>query len=117
MGGNPVVTSGTDIPMGLIFGIINILYPIIISVIAIVMTTLDKKYAEKGGWRISERSLFLVAILGGALAMYITMKIIRHKTQHKRFMIGLPIIIAVHILLIVGIPVIIFLNTFIQLNF
>lgn len=117
MGGNPVVTSGTDIPMGLIFGIINIFYPIIISIIAIVMTTLDKKYAEKGSWRISERSLFLVAILGGALAMYITMKIIRHKTQHKRFMIGLPIIIAVHILLIVGIPVIIFLNTFIQLNF
>ena len=117
MGGNPVITSGDNIPMGLIFGIINIFYPIIISIIAIVMTTLDKKYAEKGGWRISERSLFLVAILGGALAMYITMKIIRHKTQHKRFMIGLPIIIAVHILLIVGIPVIIFLNTFIQLNF
>ena len=114
---NPVVTSGTDIPMGLIFGIINILYPIIISVIAIVMTTLDKKYAEKGGWRISERSLFLVAILGGALAMYITMKIIRHKTQHKRFMIGLPIIIALHILLIVGIPVIILLSTFLQLNY
>ena len=110
MGGNPVVTSGTDIPMGLIFGIINILYPIIISVIAIVMTTLDKKYAEKGGWRISERSLFLVAILGGALAMYITMKIIRHKTQHKRFMIGLPIIIAVHIFLILGIPFLILLS-------
>ena len=116
MVGNPVVTSGTDIPMGLIFGIVNILYPIIISVIAIVMTMLDKKYAEKGKWRIPERTLFLVGILGGAVAMYITMKTIRHKTRHKLFMTGLPIVIAVHILLILGIPFLIFLNVFLQLN-
>ncbi len=116
MGGNPVVTEASSIPMGLIFGIIQVGYPVIISIIAVVMTILDKKYAEKGKWRIPERTLFLVGILGGAVAMYITMKTIRHKTRHKLFMTGLPIVIAVHILLILGIPFLILLNVFLQLN-
>lgn len=117
MGGNPVITSGDNIPLGLIFGIISLFYPMIISIVAVVMTIKDKKAAEKGRWRVPERTLFLVGILGGALAMYITMKTIRHKTQHKLFMTGLPIVIGVHIFLIAVIPFLILLNTFLQLNF
>lgn len=53
----------------------------------------DKLKAKLDGWRVPEKTLFITSFLGGALGMYITMQLIRHKTQHKRFMIGLPVII------------------------
>ncbi len=71
---------------------IAIIYFIIISLFAIVFTVKDKKRAIKNKWRVKESTLFLLAFLGGSLAEYLTMKAIRHKTQHKRFMIGLPVI-------------------------
>ena len=69
------------------------LYFLIISFITMCVTTADKLKAKKGRRRISEKTLFALAFSGGALSEYITMKTIRHKTLHKRFMIGLPIII------------------------
>ena len=59
--------------------------------------TIGDKLAAKCGWRrVPEQTLFLLALIGGAAAMYVTMLLIRHKTKHKRFMLGLPLIIAVH---------------------
>ena len=58
-----------------------------------IMTASDKSRAKRHKRRIPERTLFITAILGGSAAMYITMLTIRHKTKHKRFMIGLPLII------------------------
>ncbi|MBR0415471.1 MAG: DUF1294 domain-containing protein [Clostridia bacterium] len=49
---------------------------------------------------LSEKALFLVALLGGAFPMWLTMLIIRHKTKHKRFMIGLPLITLLQLLLL-----------------
>ena len=46
----------------------------------------------KGGWRVPEAALLLLSALGGSLAMYITMLLIRHKTKHIKFMLGIPII-------------------------
>lgn len=57
------------------------------------MCCLDKSLARNRSRRISEKALFTVSAIGGAAAMYITMLFIRHKTKHKRFMIGLPLII------------------------
>lgn len=72
------------------------------NAIAIVMTLLDKSFArKKGARRIPEWKLFAAALLGEAFGMYATMRRIRHKTLHKRFMIGLPIIFAVQILMAV----------------
>ena len=48
--------------------------------------------AKKGGWRVPEALLLLLSALGGSLAMYITMLLIRHKTKHIKFMLGIPII-------------------------
>ncbi len=76
-----------------------IIYLAVISVVAIVMTMLDKSKAKRKKWRIPESSLMLVGLFGGATAMYITMKTIRHKTKHKKFMIGLPLEIALHALI------------------
>ena len=56
------------------------------------LTAYDKHRARKGVWRVPERTLFLVALLGGSAAMYLTMRLIRHKTKHRRFMWGLPLL-------------------------
>ena len=79
-----------------------IVFLIAISIFAIIITVYDKlasKYIKKV--RISEKFLFITAVLGGSVAMYLTMKIIRHKTRHKQFMIGLPIIILFHAVILV----------------
>lgn len=76
-----------------------LVYLLIPSVIAVITTAYDKWAARHNRRRIAERTLFGMAIAGGAFAMYLTMYIIRHKTKHKRFMIGLPLITVGHIAL------------------
>ena len=71
-----------------------IAYAIAVSLVAAVMTVWDKACARRGRWRVAESTLFLVAALGGAAAMYATMRLVRHKTRHRRFMWGLPLIMA-----------------------
>lgn len=68
-------------------------YLAVISFVTFTVTALDKIFAKKNMRRIPEATLLTLALFGGALSEYITMKIIRHKTLHKKFMIGLPVII------------------------
>lgn len=66
--------------------------------IACILACLYDKTAAKAGWRrLSEASLFTLAIAGGALAMLVCMRMIRHKTRHRSFMIGLPVIILIQL--------------------
>ncbi len=53
--------------------------------------------------RVPEKTLFLFALAGGAVPELVTMLIIRHKTKHKRFMIGLPVIIFAQVILAVAV--------------
>lgn len=76
-------------------------YLLVISIVGFILPPIDKSRAKRGVWRIPEKTLFIVSLLGGAVAMYISMRIFRHKTLHKRFMIGIPLIIVLHIALIV----------------
>jgi uncharacterized membrane protein YsdA (DUF1294 family) len=85
--------------------IIAVAYFIIINIIASIMASSDKKRAVKGKRRIPERTLMIVGLFGGACGEYITMKKIHHKTLHKKFMIGLPLEIFLHIVIIVLIVV------------
>ena len=73
----------------------------VVSLIAIVITVCDKLLAKKNGRRVPEKALFILAFLGGAVAEFITMKIIRHKTLHKKFMLGLPAIIIIQFAVVV----------------
>lgn len=57
---------------------------------------LGQKAAQRHRRRVPEATLLLLAALGGGVCMYITMKAIRHKTLHKKFMIGLPLLILLH---------------------
>ncbi|MBO5929635.1 MAG: DUF1294 domain-containing protein [Clostridia bacterium] len=68
-------------------------YFAVVSIAAIVLTVSDKWCARRKRQRVPETVLFLTAILGGSAAMYLTMLLIRHKTLHKRFMLGLPAIL------------------------
>lgn len=79
-------------------------YAVGISAAAAIVTVYDKAAAKRRpGHRVAERTLFWLAALGGSTAMYLTMRLIRHKTLHKRFMVGLPVMIAVQALLIGGV--------------
>jgi len=57
----------------------------------------DKSSAKKGRRRVKESTLLIVAALGGSLAMLLTMLAVRHKTKHAKFMVGIPVIIALQI--------------------
>lgn len=76
-------------------------YFILISVISVAFTVGDKQSAKRGGRRVPEDFLLTLGLLGGALAEYIAMKIIHHKTRHKKFMIGLPVEIIIHLAIVV----------------
>ena len=74
-----------------------LLYYVIINIIAAIVTVADKTAAKKGSRRISEKTLFAISFLGGSFLMFAVMRIIRHKTLHNRFMLGLPIISLLHL--------------------
>ena len=67
-------------------------YLLLINLAAVILTISDKRRSIRHQFRIPEKALFLVALLGGSVGEYAAMRIIRHKTLHKRFMWGLPAI-------------------------
>lgn len=82
--------------------VIALIYIGIISVISIIVCCYDKiaaKHATKH--RIRERTLLLLSALGGSVAMLAVMLLIRHKTKHVKFMLGIPIIIIIQVALII----------------
>ena len=68
-----------------------------VSVWAIGLTMYDKRAAKSGLWRVKERTLLFASMIGGSVAMFLTMRVIRHKTKHAKFMIGIPVIIILQI--------------------
>lgn len=69
----------------------------IVNVAGFILPAVDKRRAKKDRWRIRESTLFLISALGGSVAMYISMRLFQHKTKHKRFMIGIPVIIVLQL--------------------
>ena len=81
--------------------IIFIVYILVINLIAFLLTYYDKKASKIGLRRVKENTLMLVALLGGSAAMYITMKMIHHKTRVSLFMVGLPFIFVLEMILVI----------------
>lgn len=77
------------------------IYLALINAAGLALMRADKKKAQKGAWRISENTLMTVAILGGSIGAILGMKLFRHKTRHPKFYIGLPVILALQILLVI----------------
>ena len=80
-------------------------YLLAISTISAVMCVVDKMNAIRGSWRVRERDLFLLCIMGGSAVMYLVMRIIHHKTHHNRFMIGIPIIFLLQVAAVAAIVI------------
>ncbi len=74
-------------------------YLLEINVVALILCAVDKVRAGAGKWRVPEATLFLSAALGGSPALLLGMLLLRHKTKHKRFMIGVPAILACQLIL------------------
>ncbi len=77
---------------------ILILTAVLINNIAdFVIMGYDKRQAEKGGWRVSEKSLMLYALFFGAAGIWAGMRVFRHKTKHIKFTVGVPICFVINI--------------------
>ena len=75
-------------------------YLIVINVVTFLVYGIDKWKAKQGSWRISEATLLILAVNGGSIGALLGMKVWRHKTMHKKFKYGLPLILLVQIALI-----------------
>ena len=72
-----------------------------ISLLSVILCVYDKSAARLKVRRISEKTLFFLSALGGALFMFITMIIIRHKTKKASFMIFVPLMAMIHLLVVI----------------
>ena len=72
----------------------------VMSLAAFAAFGLDKYKAKAGKWRIPERTLFLLALLGGGIGAFLGMKVFHHKTMHKQFVIGIPAIMVIQAVLL-----------------
>ena len=76
-----------------------LLYLMIVNAAAFLLMLADKLKAKRGVWRIPERVLLGSALLGGSIGALIGMYTFRHKTRHTKFTLGIPLILAVQVLL------------------
>ena len=74
-------------------------YLIVINIVTFLVYGIDKWKAKQGSWRISEATLLILAAIGGSIGALLGMKVWRHKTQHKKFKFGLPLILLAQIAL------------------
>lgn len=75
-------------------------YEAAINLLGCILMYVDKRKAIKHKWRIPEKTLFIVALLGGSLGSIIGMYTFRHKTRHPSFVIGMPAIFFLEMLLV-----------------
>ena len=76
-------------------------YCFAINITTLVLFGVDKLKAKKHWWRIPEATLLLFSLLGGSIGALCGMYLFRHKTQHKKFFIGVPFILIAQIALLV----------------
>ena len=74
-------------------------YLVIINAVGFTIMLADKIKAEKNLWRIPERTLMTIAVLGGSLGVFLGMYTFRHKTKHLQFNLVVPVILSVQILI------------------
>ena len=74
-------------------------YLAVINFIGFALMGIDKYKAKKRAFRIPEATLFIIAVIGGSLGSLIGMYTFRHKTRHRKFVIGMPLILVFQIAL------------------
>lgn len=79
---------------------ILLVYLLLINAAGFLLMLVDKYKAKRNLWRIPEATLMGVAAVGGSIGAIAGMKLFRHKTKHPKFYIGLPVILALQIVLV-----------------
>ena len=72
-------------------------YLLAVNIATFFLYGIDKYKAKKGQWRISEATLLLMAVIGGSIGAWAGMRLWHHKTKHKKFKYGIPIIIILQV--------------------
>lgn len=80
-----------------------LIYLLIINAAGFLLMRIDKGKARKNRWRIPEATLITVAALGGSAGSLLGMYLFRHKTRHLKFTLGIPLILAVQVVIAVWI--------------
>ena len=75
-------------------------YLILINLIGVAVMGMDKAKAKKHAWRIPEKTLFFVSLIGGSVGTWAGMYLFRHKTKHWYFVIGMPAILILQIMIV-----------------
>ena len=78
-----------------------ILYLLLVNASGFLLILVDKLKAKKNLWRIPEATLFLVAAMGGSVGSLVGMYLLRHKTKHFHFILGMPLIFAVQVMAVI----------------
>ena len=76
-------------------------YLFAINIVSFFLYGIDKYKAKKNKWRISEATLLMMAVIGGSIGAWVGMRLWHHKTMHKKFKYGIPIIIIMQVSLVV----------------
>ena len=76
-------------------------YLIIVNIVSFILYGIDKYKAKRGKWRISEATLLLMAVIGGSIGAWVGMRLWHHKTMHKKFKYGIPVIMIMQVCLVV----------------
>jgi len=79
------------------------IYLSVINALGFLLMLVDKWKARTNRWRIPEATLMTVAALGGSIGSLAGMYLVRHKTKHLKFTVGIPLILAVQVVIAVWI--------------
>ncbi len=72
---------------------------------AFILCWWDKRKAKRGEWRVPERHLMTLALLGGEFGLWLGMQHFRHKTKHKKFTLGVPACFVLHLAIVIFVVV------------
>ena len=78
-----------------------ICYLLAVNIVTFILYGIDKYKAKKGKWRISEATLLTMAAIGGSIGAWAGKRLWHHKTMHKKFKYGIPVIIILQVALAV----------------
>mgnify|MGYP004572490803 FL=1 len=97
------IISSTDGPLAVFtgggWGTVLLVWLAAVNVVTFAVYGIDKAKAKRGAWRVPERTLFLLPLLGGSLGALLGMKVFHHKTKHWYFVWGIPLILLAQIAL------------------
>ena len=85
--------------------LVVLVYLAVMNVVGLAVMGIDKSKAKKNKWRIPEKTLFLVSLIGGSVGTLLGMYLFRHKTKHWYFVVGMPAILILQIALVIYLSV------------